>query len=124
MMRCYSNVDLKRHNQAKIIKKSVILFWLLNMTIRCKHVHRLELRNFFIFCVAHLPVERDINSNVPSMHVQNKKYLNFVFISSLTGKCATQNFLKIRSSSLWTCLHHMVLLRSQNRIKNFLMISA
>ena len=24
--------DLKRHNQAKIIKKSVILFWLLNMT--------------------------------------------------------------------------------------------
>ena len=48
-------VDLKRHNQAKIIKKSVTLFWLLNITIWCKHVHKLELQKFFIyFCVAHL----------------------------------------------------------------------
>ena len=29
---------LKRHNQAKIIKKSVFLFWLLIMTIWCKYV--------------------------------------------------------------------------------------
>ena len=35
---------LKGLAQAKIIKKSVILFWLLNMTIWCKHVHRLELQ--------------------------------------------------------------------------------
>ena len=35
---------LKRHNRAKIIKKSVILFWLLNMSIIFEHVHRLELR--------------------------------------------------------------------------------
>ena len=39
---CYSN--LKGLAQAKIIKKSVILFWFLNMTIWCKHVHRLELQ--------------------------------------------------------------------------------
>ena len=25
-------------------------------------------------------------------HVKNKKYRNFVFISSLTGKCAVQKF--------------------------------
>ena len=44
---------LKRHNQAKIIKKSVFLFWLLNMTIRCEHVHRLELlRKSFTFRAA------------------------------------------------------------------------
>ena len=41
--------DLKGLNQAKVVKKSVILFWLLNMTIWCKHVHRLELQKFFIF---------------------------------------------------------------------------
>ena len=35
--------------QAKIIKKSVILFWHLNMTIWCKHVHRLEQQKFLIF---------------------------------------------------------------------------
>ena len=28
------------------------------------------------------------------------------------------------SSSLWTCLHHMVILRSQNKITDFLMILA
>ena len=38
--------SLKGLAQAKIIKKSVILFWLLNITIWCKHVHRLELQIF------------------------------------------------------------------------------
>ena len=37
--------------QAKFFKKSVILFWLLNMTIWCKHVHRLELQKFFLIFV-------------------------------------------------------------------------
>ena len=46
----YTNL-LKGLAQAKIIKKSVILFWLLNMTIWCKHVHRLELQKFFLFFV-------------------------------------------------------------------------
>ena len=44
--------ELKGLAQAKIIKKSVILFWVVNMTIWCKHVQsvqRLELQFFFIF---------------------------------------------------------------------------
>ena len=40
---------LKGLAQAKIIKKSVILFRLFNMNIWCKYVHRLELHNFVIF---------------------------------------------------------------------------
>ena len=43
------SVILKGLAQAKIIKKSVILYWLLNMTIWCKHVHRLELQKILIF---------------------------------------------------------------------------
>ena len=46
-------VVLKRHNQAKIIKKSVFLFWLFDMSIICQHVHGLELRKLVKFCVAH-----------------------------------------------------------------------
>ena len=42
-------VSLKGLAHAKIIKKSVILFRVLNMTIWCKHVHRLELQIFEIF---------------------------------------------------------------------------
>ena len=38
------DVTLRGLAQAKIIKKSVILFGVLNMTIWCKHVHRLELQ--------------------------------------------------------------------------------
>ena len=36
---------LKRHNRAEIIKKSVFLFWLLNMTISWKDDHRLAFQN-------------------------------------------------------------------------------
>ena len=43
------NVYLKGLAHAKIIKKSVILFRVPNMTIWCKHVHRLELQIFIIF---------------------------------------------------------------------------
>ena len=42
-------INLKGLAQANIIKKSVILFRVLNMTIWCKHVHRLELQIFIIF---------------------------------------------------------------------------
>ena len=48
----YDNINdcyLKGLAHAKIIKKSVILFRVLNMTIWCKHVHRLELQIFIIF---------------------------------------------------------------------------
>ena len=34
------NVTLKRHNQAKIIKKSEFFFLLLNKAKICEHVHR------------------------------------------------------------------------------------
>ena len=45
-------------------------------------------------------------------------------MSSLTGECAAQKLKNLCSSSLWTCLHHMVILRSQNKITDFLMILA
>ena len=44
-------VSQKGLAQAKIKKQSVILFWLINMTIWCKHVHRLELQKFFLIFV-------------------------------------------------------------------------
>ena len=54
------------------------------------------------------------------MHVQNKKYGNFVPISRLTGK----NSENVCSSRLWTCLHHMVILKNQEKITDLLMILA
>ena len=57
------------------------------------------------------------------MHVQKKKYVSFVFIFRLTGKCAAQK-LETYISRLCTCLHHMVILRSQNKNTAFLMILA
>ena len=42
-------------------KKTIFLFRLLDMSLICQHVHRLELR-FFQFCVAHLPVKREIKT--------------------------------------------------------------
>ena len=74
---------LKRHNQAKIIKKSV--------------------KVFKKFCSVHLPVKRDIKTK---------------FLFSYFGHACTC------SSSLWTCLHHMVIIKSQNKITDFLMILA
>ena len=44
-------------------------------------------------------------------------------ISSLTGECAAQKLKNVFSSSLWTW-HHMVILRSQNKITDFFMILA
>ena len=41
-------INLKGLAHAKSIKKSVILFRVLNMTIWCKHVHRLELQIFVL----------------------------------------------------------------------------
>ena len=43
-------------------------------------------------------------------------------MSSLNGKCAAQKSKHLCSSSQWTCLHHMVILRSQNKITDFFMI--
>ena len=56
--------------------------------------------------------------------VTNMKYENFVSISSLTGKCSTQKIKNFCISSLSECLHHMVILISQNKITDFFMILA
>ena len=51
----YIQIEMKNKSSlnglahAKIIKKLVILFRVLNMTIWCKHVHRQELQIFIIF---------------------------------------------------------------------------
>ena len=58
---------------------------------------------FFYFCAAHLLIKLDIETkfliSYLNNHVKNKKYGNFVFISSLTGKCAAQKFKNFCSSS-------------------------
>ena len=48
-----------------------------------------------------------------------KEIGNFVSTSPLTGKRATQKIKNVCSSSLWTCLHHMVILRIKNKITDF-----
>ena len=54
----------------------------------------------------------------------SKKYGSFVSTSSLTGEYAAEKLKKNCTSSLWTCLHHMIILRSQNKITDFFMILA
>ena len=49
---------------------------------------------------------------------------NFVFISPLTSKCATQKIEKLRNSSVWTCSHHTVILKIENKNTDFFMILA
>ena len=52
---------------------------------------------------------------------QNKKSE----ISSLyLAECAAQKLNNFCSSSLWTCLHHMVILKGQNKITDLFMILA
>ena len=98
------------------------------MTIWCKHVYRLELQKFLNFCAAHSSVRLDIETKFLISNYwqpcQKLKYGHLVSISSLTGECAAQKFKNFCSSNLWTCLHHMVILRSQNKITNFFMILA
>ena len=53
------------------------------------------------------------------MVVQNKKSGILSLISSLADKCAAKKLKNFCSSSLWTCSHYMVILRSQNKITDF-----
>ena len=87
---------LKRHNQAKIIKKSVFLFWLLNMDIICEHIHRLEFAEVFYISgccgnVASVPKAPFISYSRISYFGHACPKLNLLLVSRLTGKCATQN---------------------------------
>ena len=98
------------------------------MTIWCKHVQRLKMQIFYNFCAAHSPVRLDIET----------KFSHFLFLTWLSiirnrefrryiqpdwWMCSTK-IKKNCSSSLWTCLHHMVILRTQNKITDFFIILA
>ena len=75
------------------------------------------------YCSIFLATDRNSRFLISDMHVQNKKYGNCVSISRLTGKCVrTKNKTNFCMSSLWTCLHHMVILRSEKKITDLLMI--
>ena len=52
------------------------------------------------------------NNNLSDNHVKNNKYGCLVSISILTGECAAEKLKNVCSSSLWTSLHQMVILRS------------
>ena len=54
------------------------------------------------------------------IYIESLYLAYIVTISSLTGECAAPKLKKKCSSSLWTCLHHMVILRTQNKITDFL----
>ena len=59
------------------------------------------------------------------MHVQNKKYGHFVFISRLTGLYATQKLKKTFAVIVYGHVLYiiiMIILRSQNKNTDFLMI--
>ena len=47
-----------------------------------------------------------------------------IFPPHFSLKCATQNFENLRNSSLWTCSHHMAILRSQKKQPDFFFILA
>ena len=92
-----------------LLTQSLNVFWVLTDSIQ-RHM---------VTPASHpIGVGRSIN------HVKNKKYWTFVSISSLTGQCAAQKIKIFCSSSIWTCLHHMVILGSQNKITAFLMTLA
>ena len=91
----------------------------------CQKKKKLSMTDFHkaVFCAAYSSVRLNIETKFLISNYrqpcQNRKYGNFVSISSLTGKCAAQKLKNFCSSSLWTCLHHMVILRSQSKITDF-----
>ena len=78
----YANYILKGLAQAKIINKSVILFWLLNMTICCKHVHRLELQFLFNFWFLIIDNHVDDFSRFMEKHYNKQLFSNCTIFSS------------------------------------------
>ena len=56
------------------------------------------------------------------LKIRNTGILSSIF--SLTGKWTAQKLKNFRLSIIWTCLHYMVILISQNRITDFFMILA
>ena len=73
-----------------------------------------------LYCCGNVAVCRKPHLSVYSSISYFEHALNFVVISPLTGKCATQNLNKnLGNSSLWTCSHLMSILRSQKKNKDF-----
>ena len=81
--------------------KIVIFILALNMSIICKHVHRLELRsllNVGLLCNAtNVPKTPFICYYCISYFGHACLRLNLVLISVLTGKCAIQFFFKLHN---------------------------
>ena len=61
-------------------------------------------------------------SHLYPLQVENCGSNSRLVASSLNGECAGQKFKNFCSSSLWICLHHMVILRTQNKITYFFII--
>ena len=59
-------------------------------------------------------------AQIARKQASNTEIYIYISISGLTGECAAEKFKNFCSSSLWTCLHHMVILGSQNKITDFL----
>ena len=74
-------------------QKSSLLFWLLNMSIICQHVHRLELRNISLLHFGLLW----------QRHKTYRKPRVSVIPVFLKYRWATQNVKTLPNSSLWTC---------------------
>ena len=96
----------KRHIQAEIIKKSLFLFWLLNMAIICEHVHRLELRQSLRFWVANVasaqksPIYQLLLYFLFWTCISEIKFRHYF---SLNWQMRNTNFKNLRDSSIWTC---------------------
>ena len=56
--------------------------------------------------------------------LKKKHQFSSLYLAQLVNYSAAQKFQNFCSSSPWTCLHHMVILRSQNKITVFLTILA
>ena len=76
-----------------------------------------------VFAVLRIHLVRlDIETKFLTLISDHVKKNKFVSISNLTGECAAKKIKNFCRSSLWTCVHHMVIFRSQNKITDFLMI--
>ena len=114
--------ELRRHNHFKIIQKSVFIFSLPYMAIKCEHVHRLELRIFLKLCIVHSPDKREIRTIF-------RPYMSEMQNAGITAKwhpcyvaTVTQNLKYFRNSIIWTISHVMAILRGQNKNTDFLLI--
>ena len=115
--------ELKRHNQAKIIKNQYFYFSFLTWAVRREHVGIQVFLNFGLLWQRSKCDERPIYEYFHISYFGHAcSKLNFVLISRITGKCATQSFKNFRNSSLWICSYFMVILRNQNKNTYFLNI--